>query len=72
MRPEEIAKVTNEFWFASGNAASLAYVDDEIKGDPDIYPPREMMEKFFPLASSLSNKDKRKYTRLWTKIKAVK
>ncbi len=71
MRPEEIAKVTNEFWFASGNAASLAYVDDEIKGDPDIYPPPEVMKKLFPLVS-LYSKDRRNYTRLWARVKAAK
>ncbi len=72
MRPAEIAKVTNEFWFASGNAASLAYVDDEIKGDPDIYPPQEVKDKLFPTVSLSDTKDRRKYTRLWTRVKATK
>ncbi len=70
-RPKEMAKLTNEIWFASGNSASLAYVNDEVKGDPDIYPPDEVMEKLF-LQASLPKKDRRTYTRLWTKIKAVK
>ena len=71
MRPEEIAKVTNTFWYANGNAAALAYVEDEIKRDPDIYPPPEVKEKLFQIVD-LSNKDRRKYTRLWTKLKATK
>jgi putrescine transport system substrate-binding protein len=71
MRPKQIAKVTNTFWYANGNAAALAYVEDEIKGDPDIYPPPEVMDKLFQIVD-LSNKDRRKYTRLWTKIKANK
>ena len=71
MRPEEIAKITNEIWFANSNTASLPYVADEVKGDPDIYPPKEVKEKLFPIVS-LPNKDRRKYTRLWTKVKAAK
>lgn len=72
MIPEEIAKVTNELWFANANTAALAYVADEVKGDPDIYPPREVMEKLFPIASLSDSKDRRKYTRMWTRIKAAK
>jgi len=71
MRPEQIAKVSNEFFYANGNAAALAYVDDEVKGDPDIYPPKEVMDKLFSLAN-LPPKDRRNYTRMWTKIKASK
>jgi putrescine transport system substrate-binding protein len=71
MRAEEIAKVTNTIWFANGNAASLAYIEDDIKGDPDIFPPAEVKEKLFPIPN-LSNKDRRNYTRMWTKVKAAK
>jgi putrescine transport system substrate-binding protein len=71
MRPEEIAKATNEFFFANGNAASLAYVDDEVKGDPDIYPPQDVMKKLFP-DTSIPKKDRRKFTQMWTKIKSAK
>ena len=71
MRPEEIAKISNEIWYANANAAALAYVDDEVKGDPDIYPPPEVMEKLFSIVS-LSNKDRRKHTRMWTTVKAAK
>jgi len=71
MRPQEIAKVSNEFFYANGNTAALAFVAEEVKGDPDIYPPKEVMDKLFPIPT-LSNKDRRKYTRLWTKVKATK
>ncbi len=71
MRPEEIAKVSNKLFYSNGNAAALAYVDDEIKGDPDIYPPQEVIDKLFPLIT-LPKKERRKYTRLWTKIKSTR
>jgi len=70
MRPEEIAKFSNEFFFANGNTASLAHVNDEVKGDPDIYPPKNVKDKLFLQAGDLSKKERRKYTRLWTNIKA--
>ena len=72
MRPEQIAKVSNEFFFANGNAASLPYVSDDIKGDPDIYPPQEIRKKLFPMVSLSDVKDRRKFTRLWTRVKAAK
>ncbi len=69
MKPEQIAKVTNEFWYANGNAAALDYVLDDVKTDPDIYPPKEIMDKLFP-DTALSAKDRKKYLRMWTNYKA--
>jgi putrescine transport system substrate-binding protein len=69
MRPEEISKVSNEIYYANGNAAALSYVVDEVKGDPDIYPPKKIQDKLFP-DTALSSKDRRAYTRLWTNFKA--
>lgn len=69
MRPEEIAKFSNEFFFANANTAALAYVNDEVKGDPDIYPPQDVKDKLF-LQADPPKKDRRTLTRLWTKIKS--
>jgi len=69
MRPEEISKVSNEIFYANGNAAALAYVLDEVKGDPDIYPPKEILQKLFP-DTALSSKDRKRYNRIWTNLKA--
>jgi putrescine transport system substrate-binding protein len=71
MRPKEMATFSNEFFFASGNAAALPYVDDEVKGDPDIYPSDKVMKTLF-LQASPNKVERRKYTRLWTRIKAAK
>jgi len=71
MRPQEIAKVTNEYWYANGNAAALQYVSEEVKSDPDIYPSEEMKAKLFP-DTALSQKDLKKYNRLWTNFKSNK
>ncbi len=69
MKPEEISKISNEIYYANGNAAALAYVIDEVKGDPDIYPPKEVQQRLFP-DTALSSKDRKKYNRIWTNLKA--
>jgi putrescine transport system substrate-binding protein len=71
MRPNEAATFSNEFFFANANATATELVLDEIKGDPDIYPSDKTMKTLFPQAT-LPKKERRKYTRLWTKIKAAK
>ena len=71
MKPEVIAIVSNEFNYANGNAAALALVDDEVKGDPDIYPPPETMNKLFP-EITVPDKYRRNFTRMWTRFKASK
>ena len=69
MRPREIAKVTNELFYANGNAAALEYVIDDAKTDPDIYPSKEILGKLFP-DTALGAKDRKKYNRIWTNYKA--
>ncbi len=68
MRPEEISKVSNAIYYANGNAAALAHVVDEVKTDPDIYPPKEILHKLFP-DTALNPKDRKKYNRIWTNFK---
>ncbi len=48
MEPEVIAGVTNLYYYPNGNSASLEYVIPEVKDDPNVYPPEEMMAKLFP------------------------
>ncbi len=69
MKPQEIAKVTNKYWYANGNAAAMKYVSEDIKSDPDIYPSEEMKAKLFP-DTALSIKDLKKYNRLWLNFKS--
>lgn len=68
MRPEEISKVSNAIYYANGNAAALTHVVDEVKTDPDIYPPKEILHKLFP-DTALNPKDRKQYNRIWTNFK---
>lgn len=51
MRPEIAAQVTNDVNFASANqAATEQFVKPEIRDNPAIYPPKDMMDKLFSLS----------------------
>ncbi len=69
MEPEVIASVTNLYFYPNGNRASLQHVDEEVKGDPNVYPPEEVMAKLFPNLPR-DNKTLRMLTRSWTRFKS--
>ncbi len=68
LEPEVIAAVTNYVFYANPNAASLEFVDEEVKDDPGIYPPAEIMVKLFPDLVKTPRYD-RLVTRAWTRFK---
>jgi putrescine transport system substrate-binding protein len=69
MDPEVIAKVTNKTRFASGNAAALRFVADDIKNDPGIYPNAEVRARLHPdlVESQAFSRD---LNRAWTRIRS--
>jgi len=69
--PKNMAGITNYVAYANAVPDSLEFVDDEIKGDPQIYPTAETQEKLFSL-SEVGPKYERARTRLWTTVKAGK
>ncbi len=69
MDPQAIAKVTNKVRFANGNAASLQFVDDAIKNDPNIYPSAEIRARLHPDLSE-SQAFSRELNRAWTRIRS--
>jgi len=71
MQPKVAAAISNYVFYANGNAASMSFVDDEVKSDPGIYPSAAVKAKLFPdLADSA--RFTRLLTRAWTKIKTGK
>ncbi|MFU8816738.1 MAG: polyamine ABC transporter substrate-binding protein [Pseudomonadales bacterium] len=68
LRPEVAARITNKTFFANGNLASLPLVDAEIRDDPAIYPPPEVMERLFPNPVKEPSYV-RSRNRLWTRVK---
>ena len=69
MEPEVIAKVTNKTRFASGNAAALQFVNDDIKNDPGIYPSAEVRGRLHPDLVE-TQEFSRDLNRAWTRIRS--
>ena len=67
MKPEVAAANSNFVNYATGNAASLALVDEAVRNDPGVYPPPEVKAKLFP---DLAETDEftRLLNRAWTRF----
>lgn len=62
------ADITNYVAYASGNQAALEFVAEEVKNDPEIYPPANVKDKLYTLKAH-SPQFQRQLTRSWTRIK---
>ncbi|MCP4330964.1 MAG: polyamine ABC transporter substrate-binding protein [Alphaproteobacteria bacterium] len=68
MEPQVVADISNYVFYANGNAAATELVDEEVTGDPGIYPSDEVKANLFA-DKTVSPKMDRHRTRAWTKIK---
>ncbi len=68
MDPEVIAKASNYVYYANGNEASQPLLNEDVIGDPAIYPDEAAREHLY-VTSPYGPKEQRVLTRLWTKIK---
>lgn len=68
LRPKVSAAISNYVAYAGPNKAAMPYIDDEIKNNPGIYPPQDVLDK---LRAKIEPGPKllRERTRLWTKLK---
>jgi len=69
MKPEVMAKASNYVYYANGNKASQAFLEEDVIGDPAIYPTPAALETLYT-TSPYSPKVQRVVTRLWTKVKS--
>jgi putrescine transport system substrate-binding protein len=67
MLPDVIAKASNYVFYANGNAASKELLDEEVIGDPAVYPDDETMNKLFTTIP-LDARTQRLVTRIWTRV----
>ncbi len=67
MKPEVAAANSNFVNYATGNAASLAMVDESVRNDPGVYPPAEVKAKLFPDLAE-SEEFTRLLNRSWTRF----
>jgi putrescine transport system substrate-binding protein len=49
MRPDVIAKISDQVFYANGNKASTPLVSETIRNNPAIYPPADVFAKLFTL-----------------------
>ena len=68
MEPQITADITNYVWYASANKEAMPLIDPEIKDDPAIFPPPEVVAKLFP-AVVYDARTERTLTRLWTTVR---
>jgi spermidine/putrescine-binding protein len=66
--PEIAAQITNFTYYASPVEAALPFILDEIKEDPGIYPPDDILERMEYLVDV--GEATLLYERIWTEIKA--
>jgi putrescine transport system substrate-binding protein len=70
LEPGVIAAVTDTVGQANGNVASLPYVSEAIRNDPEIYPDAEVRRRL-TLDRSWSPEQLREVNRAWARIKTA-
>jgi putrescine transport system substrate-binding protein len=68
MRPEAMAAASNYVYYANGNEASKPLLNEDVIGDPAIYPPDSTVEKLFT-TDPYPPRVQRTVTREWTRVK---
>ena len=64
-----MAAASNYVYYANGNKASQEFLEEDVIGDPAIYPSAEAMANTY-IKGPYPQKVQRPVTRLWTKIKS--
>jgi putrescine transport system substrate-binding protein len=67
MKPEVAAANSNFVNYATGNAASIPLVNEDVRNDPGVYPPPEVKAKLFPDLSE-TEEFTRLLNRTWTRF----
>jgi putrescine transport system substrate-binding protein len=70
LRPEVIAKITNDTHYANENLAAYRFVEPVILNDPTLYITPEIAKRLY-LTSEVSPATERMRTRIWTRIKTA-
>lgn len=70
LRPEVAAKASNYVYYANGNKTAQELLDDEVLGDPGIYPTRQVVQNLFTV-QPYTQETQRIVTRLWNDVKSA-
>ena len=69
MDAQNSAAASNYVYYASGNKAAQEFLNDDVIGDPSIYPDEETLSHLYT-TSPWDPKVNREVNRMWTKIKS--
>lgn len=69
MDAENMAQASNYVYYANGNKASQEYLNEDVIGDPAIYPSEETLNNLYTV-TPFGPREQRTLTRLWTRIKS--
>jgi putrescine transport system substrate-binding protein len=69
MDAQNMADASNYVYYANGNLASQEFLEEDVIGDPAIYPTPETLENLYT-TSPYGPKVQRVVTRMWTKVKS--
>ena len=69
MDAQNMAKASNYVYYANGNKASQEFLEEDVIGDPAIYPDEATLENLYT-TSPYDPKLQRVVTRMWTKVKS--
>ena len=69
MDAQNMAAASNYVYYANGNKASQEFLEEDVIGDPAIYPTAETVDHLYT-TTPYDAKVQRVVTRLWTKVKA--
>jgi putrescine transport system substrate-binding protein len=69
LRPEVIAKVTNEVKYPNAVPTSLSQVSKEAREDGDVFPSAAVVKQLYTITPA-NQAEQRAISRLWTKVKA--
>ena len=69
MDAQVMAKASNYVYYANGNKASQAFLEEDVIGDPAIYPTADVLKTLYTV-TPYDAKSQRVVTRLWTRVKS--
>ena len=69
MDAHNMAAASNYVYYANGNKASQEFLEEDVIGDPAIYPGAETVKNLY-IKEGYPPKVQRKATRMWTKVKS--
>lgn len=69
LKPDVIASVSDYVGYANPNLKADELMDQEVRNDPSIYPPQEVLDRLY-VSAELPQKVLRLKTRSWTKVKS--